>query len=458
MKNLYLIIFNLFLILTFVSCKKNEIDKRAQISNRDLEQIILSDTLKVTTMYGSTSYFLFRDEDMGFDYEMAENLADFLKVKLKVELANSEPQMIQLLKDGKVDIVAYNIPETKELKKDFQYVFQQPRNSMVIVQRMGRNALSSVVELKDKKVYVKNNSVFHQRLKDLNNEIGGGIQIITVPDSITNDELIEMVANSKIDFTVAYRDKALLHQSYFRRLDCRLTIGFEQNNGWLIRKTSKNLLTAIKEWESLQKTQDKKNRLLTKYWNKSPYFVIHKIKIPKGAISPYDDLFKKYAPTIGWDWRLLAALAFHESRFDSAAISRVGALGLMQLMPQTAAQFGLDKSDIFNPEKNIEASIQYIKSLNMAFSQVVDKNERIKFIIASYNSGPSHILDAMALAQKYGKNPHIWFDNVEVYLLEKRNPEYYNDPVVKKGYYRGTETVRYVENVLDTYEKYLKRK
>lgn len=94
MKNLYLIIFNLFLIFIFVSCKKNEIDKRAQISNRDLEQIILSDTLKVTTMYGSTSYFLFRDEDMGFDYEMVENLADFLKVKLKVELANSEPQMI----------------------------------------------------------------------------------------------------------------------------------------------------------------------------------------------------------------------------------------------------------------------------------------------------------------------------------------------------------------------------
>jgi membrane-bound lytic murein transglycosylase F len=130
----------------------------------------------------------------------------------------------------------------------------------------------------------------------------------------------------------------------------------------------------------------------------------------------------------------------------------------MQLMPHTAANFGLDKDTKFNPEMNIEAGVQYIKSLNLVFRQVENNEERIKFILAAYNSGPAHILDAMALARKYGKNPQLWFNQTEYFLLKKSEPEFYNDPVVKYGYFRGKETVKYVKNTLNTYEKYMKRK
>jgi membrane-bound lytic murein transglycosylase F len=155
---------------------------------------------------------------------------------------------------------------------------------------------------------------------------------------------------------------------------------------------------------------------------------------------------------------LLAALAFHESRFDASEVSWVGAAGLMQLMPRTAANFGLNSKSKFDPELNIEAGVQYIKSLNMTFRQVADKEERIKFILAGYNSGPAHILDAMALTKKYGKDSHIWFNHVEQFLLKKSEPQFYQDPVVKYGFFRGKQTVRYVQNTLDTYHKYLKRK
>ena len=107
---------------------------------------------------------------------------------------------------------------------------------------------------------------------------------------------------------------------------------------------------------------------------------------------------------------------------------------------------------------NVEAGVQYIKSLNLAFRKVENNEERIKFILAAYNSGPAHILDAMALAKKYGKNPHVWFNQVEYFLLKKSEPEFYNDPVVNYGYFRGKETVKYVQSTLDTYEKYLKGK
>ena len=129
----------------------------------------------------------------------------------------------------------------------------------------------------------------------------------------------------------------------------------------------------------------------------------------------------------------------------------------MQLMPSTAAIFGLDEDNIFNPEKNIEAGVQYIKSLNRMFGKIENQEERKKFILASYNSGPAHILDAMALAEKYGKNPHIWFEHVEYYLSKSNDPDYYNDEVMRYGKFGPSETIRYVRNTLDTYKKYKQR-
>ena len=126
----------------------------------------------------------------------------------------------------------------------------------------------------------------------------------------------------------------------------------------------------------------------------------------------------------------------------------------MQLMPRTAANFGLSGATITNPEKNIEAGVQYIKSLNLLFRKIESKEERIKFILASYNSGPAHVLDAMALARKFDSNPYVWHGHVEMYLEKKSDPEYYTDEVVKYGRFRATETLRYVRNTLTTWQKF----
>jgi membrane-bound lytic murein transglycosylase F len=451
------LLFLLFTIFLLASCEQKK-KESSEVVSTDLKEIIASDTLRVATMYGPTSYFLFRDVMMGFDYEMAENLSKHLNLNLKITIAKNESELIQLLRDKKVDIVTYNVVETKELKKEFQFVLPQSESYQVLVQNLSVKALTDVTELAGESVYVKENSIFHQRLKALNDEIGGSINIVLAADSLSNEDLIDMVGEKKIKFTLAYRNVALLEKSYYNRLDCGMQVGFEQHNGWLINSESIALQNAINEWIKLPKTDRIQSRLLEKYWERSPYFAMRKVRIPKGSISPYDHLFKKYAPIINWDWRLLAALAFHESRFDASEVSWVGAAGLMQLMPRTAANFGLNSKSKFDPELNIEAGVQYIKSLNMTFRQVADKEERIKFILAGYNSGPAHILDAMALTKKYGKDSHIWFNHVEQFLLKKSEPQFYQDPVVKYGFFRGKQTVRYVQNTLDTYHKYLKRK
>ena len=451
------IILLVFSVFVFAGCGHKKMVKLSTDTPIDLKGIVDSDTLRVATMTGSTSYFTYRNELLGFDYEMAENLADYLHVNLKISVAHSEKEITEWLDNGEIDLAAYNFTETKELKNKFRFVFPKPDSYQVLVQNMGANALSDVTQLAGKDVYVQANSIFYKRLLALNDEIGGTINVILAPDSLTNDDLIDMVADNKIGYTLAYNNLAQLHKSYNRKLDCHMQVGVNQHNGWLINAECRNLQRAIEKWQKLPETELMASNLSSKYLEKSPLLALRGINIPKGNISPFDRLFKKYAAIISWDWRLLAAVAFHESRFNSTEVSWSGAAGLMQLMPRTASNFGLDKNTRFDPEMNIEASVQYIKSLSLSFREVENKEERIKFILAAYNSGPSHVLDAMALARKYGKNPHIWFNHVEYFYLKKSEPEFYRDPVVKYGYFRGNKTVKYVQNTLDTFKKYQKK-
>ncbi|NJK87073.1 MAG: transglycosylase SLT domain-containing protein [Bacteroidales bacterium] len=107
-----------------------------------------------------------------------------------------------------------------------------------------------------------------------------------------------------------------------------------------------------------------------------------------------------------------------------------------------------------SPIEQIKAGTELIKWLEKRFSNIEDKNERIKFVLAAYNVGIGHVIDAQNLALKDGKDPNVWHGCVDEYLLKKSTPEYYNDPVVKYGYCRGTETYNYVTQILDRYEHY----
>lgn len=172
-----------------------------------------------------------------------------------------------------------------------------------------------------------------------------------------------------------------------------------------------------------------------------------------GIISKYDHLFQKYAPTVRWDWRLLAAQCYQESMFDPRAVSWAGACGLMQIMPSTADEIGLSRDQIYDPEQNISASVRYLKILNAELHDIANPVERRWFVLASYNGGLRHIRDAMALARKHGGNPHRWAD-VKEYVLKLATPQYYNDPVVQYGYMRGSETAGYVESISSRWNQY----
>ena len=172
-----------------------------------------------------------------------------------------------------------------------------------------------------------------------------------------------------------------------------------------------------------------------------------------GIISHYDQYFMTYSRDIRWDWRLMAAQCYQESTFDPKAVSFAGAKGLMQIMPGTADHLGVARNKLYEPEANIAAAAKYIGELQRTFSDIRDQYERTNFVLASYNGGAHHIRDAMALAKRDGKNPHRWSD-VSAYVLKLATPKYYNDPIVKYGYMRGSETVDYVNRIRQRHASY----
>lgn len=422
----------------------------------DLTQIVDSGELVVLTLYSSTTYFNYRGQEMGYQYELSQQFADELGVKLRIKTARTPMQLVEMLQRGEGDLIAYTLPITKRGKDSLLYCGEEVITHQVIVQRRGgkQAALKDVTELIGKQVHVKPGK-YYERLKNLNEELGGGIEIVLVEnDSTSVEDLITKVAQGVIDYTVADNDIARLNKTYYPSLNIELSISFDQRASWAVRKDQPLLAAKANEWHKAGMTRPEYTASMKRYFEtskRSPHSPV--LSVSEGKISIYDDLFKKYAPTIGWDWRLLASLAFTESNFDSTAVSWAGAKGLMQLMPTTAKANGMPEGMEHNPEESVKAAVKYLGRTARSFANIPEE-ERVKFVLASYNSGIGHILDAMALAEKYGKNRHIWTDNVEPYILLKSNEEYFTDSVCKHGYFRGIETYNFVRDITQRFERY----
>ncbi|MEG2126435.1 MAG: transglycosylase SLT domain-containing protein [Bacteroides sp.] len=449
----------LCLLLCVFACRSRH-GAGEEESSHDLAQIKDSGELVVLTLYSSTSYFIYRGQDMGFQYELSEQFAKSLGVKLRIEVAKNVPELIHKLRTGEGDIIAYNLPITKELKDSLIYCGDEVITHQVIVQQNNGKTppLTDVTQLIGKDVYVKPGK-YDERLKNLNEELGGGIhRHLVTGDSITLEDLMTQVSQGKIPYTIADNDLARLNKTYYPNLNINLSVSFDQRASWAVRKDCPNLAAAANQWYKENSVSAAFTASTKRYFEISkaiPHSPILSLK--EGKISHFDHLFKKYAKEIDWDWRLLASLAYTESNFDTTAVSWAGARGLMQLMPRTAHAMGVPPGKEQNPEESIKAAVKYIAATDQSLRRIANKQERIHFILASYNAGLGHINDAIALAGKYGKNKSVWKGNVENFILLKSNEEYFTDPVCKNGYFRGIETYSFVRDIASRYSIYQKK-
>lgn len=224
-------------------------------------------------------------------------------------------------------------------------------------------------------------------------------------------------------------------------IDSLIVVGFVHHTFEIPRKT-------FDQWHSTFSQTEEGRRIRSRFFTTAA----PSKRKTGGYAGPYDELIKRYADQIGWDWRMLAALVYQESQFKIEATSHRGAKGLMQMMPSTADRFG--SSDLINPEESIKAGAQYLDKLQKMFRKIASsKIEREKMTLAAYNAGEGRIMDCINFARLKGVEPSTW-DAIVSVIPEMRDETILDVDTVKLGVFKGYETIAYVDKVTQIYSQF----
>jgi membrane-bound lytic murein transglycosylase F len=323
----------------------------------------------------------------------------------------------------------------------------------VLVGIKGSEKIKNWADLGQDTIYVRQGTTYASQLYQVKDSLQLSVTIL--PAAEREEALIDQVVTGKIKWTVADQNIALANATLYDNLDISWKVSNEGQVAWVVRDNSPILLEKLDNWLT-----DKLKRfipiLYAKYFlnSKNSYFrnTSPFSSLAGNKISQYDEIIKEGAQQLGWDWRLLASLVYKESRFDTTALSYAGAQGLLQLMPVTLERFGVN--DPSDPAQSLLGGVRYLRYLDKFWiERVPDTNERLKFILASYNIGHGHVEDAWRLTIKYGKDTHSWLE-VSKFLALKSDPKYYKDPIVKSGFAKGHLAVNYVKDVLSIFHSY----
>ena len=456
----------LFGTLLLLACSSRSVPEIV-ISKIDLSQVKKKGVLTMLTENTSTSYYIYRENELGFEYELLKHFSEHIGVKLQVKVVSDARKFFRYLNDGEGDIIACNYSITRNRRKihDFSIPYLKSRQVLVQQKPHGWEEMSPeeitkqlIIDpsmLKNRTVYVRNNSSYFQRLVHLQQEIGDTIYLKEIEGDPVAEDYVSAVANGAIPLTVADENIAKVASKENPNLDISTVISFTQSIAFGLRKTSPELKKALDLWlKNFMKTSEY-SELTTRYFGADiqpeESVPVEEETIKKGQISTYDHLFKAAAKKYGEDWLLLAAIANKESRFNPRVIGLGGAYGMMQFMPISGPQYGVYPDS--SPEEQIEGGMKMMKELLKRYARVPNREDQIKFALASYNAGYCHIDDAMKLAGKNEMNPYVWKNNVEVMIRNLSKPVYYRDNAVQCGAYRG-HAPDYANTVYDQYMKW----
>jgi membrane-bound lytic murein transglycosylase F len=407
--------------------------------------------LRLITRNSAESYYMWKGERRGFDYELIEKFADQQGLDLEVVVAASIDEMEQLLSDGYGDIIGSAYTETEQRADKFLLSRRYALVDQLLISHKD-NAIPSLPGLKEKQLSVKQNSAFWSSALELEKRYGAILDKVSA--RLSTESILEAVALENKSFTIADSHLFKIMKMQYPELHKNQIVKSGDKLTFAMRKESTQLKTAInkfvrKEYKSVFYNVTKKKY----FYHAKKQKVLNKYRLEAGKdISPYDAIVKKYAAKYGLDWRIIVAQMYQESRFKPNARSNAGAIGLMQILPRTGKELGFN--DLKKPQNSIEAGIQYMQWTADRFKHSTQIGERLYFALAAYNAGFGHIRDAQKLAKKQGWRSDLWFGHVEkaVLLLQKR--KYYQQS--KHGYCRGWEPVKYVREIKERYLQYIK--
>jgi membrane-bound lytic murein transglycosylase MltF len=422
----------------------------------DFDGMVERREIRALVVYSKTFYFLDQGQQRGATYELLKAFEKFINKKLKTKTLKvrvlfipvERNQLIPWLVEGRGDIAAANLTITRQRKK--QVEFSDPLAADVkelLVTGSAAPAVKSLDDLAGKEVHVRRSSSYYESLTQLNRSFQKDgkpeINLVTADEAFEDEDLLEMVNAGLIPMIVMDSHKAVFWEQIFD--DIRVYPDIAVRTGgeiaWAFRKNSPELEAVINEFVKGHKKGTLMGNILLKRYLRDTKYV--KNSVAREELKKFEAmvaLFEKYAGRYDFDYLMVGAQAYQESSLDHSKRSPAGAIGVMQLLPSTAADPNVDIPEIEKLENNIHAGIKYLRFIVDRYfkDEPMDDVNQMLFAFASYNAGPARVSGLRDSAAKMGLDPNIWFHNVEVAAAKKI----------------GRETVQYVSNIYKYYIAY----
>ncbi|MDA7747272.1 transporter substrate-binding domain-containing protein, partial [Psychromonas sp.] len=413
-------------------------------------------TVRFVLRNNLSSYYIWRGELLGFNYELAKRFAQDNKLRYEIIVAPDNVALLDYLIEDKADIALGFLTPT-DARKSKGIAFSRPYHyaSELVIGQTGMVGIENHQDLSGHSIYVRPSSAYWTTGEKLKETVKN-LNLVAVAENMETESIIDAVGDGIYEMTIADSHIVDIEMTFRDDIQSFMALGEPKAQSWAIKSGNDELLKNI-------------NNFLKKYYKGLFYNVIYNkyfknkkrldeqyngyiAEIESGVMSPYDDMVKVHATEYNFDWRLLVAQMHQESRFNPDAKSMAGAQGLFQVMPRTAQELGI--SDMHNPEQGIEAGIRYMDWVRKRMLiDGITKPELIWFTLASYNAGAGHVRDAMRLARQKGWRDDIWFNNVERAMLLLSHPQY--AAKARYGYVRGQEPVNYVREIKRRYDTYI---
>jgi membrane-bound lytic murein transglycosylase F len=386
--------------------------------------------------------------------ELLQSFARFLGVPLRIISSENIPKLQYYLNYRVADILALNLPVSQKGKKfaTFSKAFGDTR--LVIVQQRA-GAKASLKEFEGDTLFVRADPFLTPFYNIIKEEGDRRIVINEIPDT-SQVELVRMVAEGRIRYTVCEENLAMILKRTWLNLDAGLVVTKLFPYAWGLHNGPDSLATILNAWiDSVRKERTLKKVYIQYFDNQKTtgYLQGKYSSISSARISPYDLELRELSKLIWWDWRLIASLMYEESNFLQGQVSTRSATGLMQMVPETAEKFGLDSTS--GPARQIAAGIRYLKWIDKQLpKEITDPMERVSFILASYNVGIGRVLSLRKKAEEFGKDPNTWHGNVEYYLLKRSKTDPYAKADSVSFFPVNYMTEGYVDGIITRYYHY----
>ena len=416
---------------------------------RDWGAIVAAGRLRMLTVNAPATYYLWQGELLGFEYELVRSFAEAHDLELEVVVTPSVGGLLEGLAAGRGDMIAAGlVPTDRRIEMGLRFTRPYMRIREVFV--TAGEPIVDLAGLAGRRVTVNPNTSYAATLGDLGPEASFDVDLV---DRSTSAILADISAGS-LDATLVDSHRAELESTFDPRLSLGLALEPEKGLAWAVRDENAELLRRLDGFVRERYRGYEFNVLRNKYFvNERRMARQREHRITGDTLSPYDHIVRPAAEAAGFDWRLIVAQMYQESGFDPNQVSFAGAEGLLQVLPRTAGDLGVDAARLREPETGIAAGVAYLSWTRDRFPDL-PVGEQILFALGAYNAGHGHIRDGRRLARELGLDGSRWFDNVELAMLKLAEPEYARKAVY--GYVRGTEVVRYVRDIRDRYGLYVR--